>query len=94
VRLSRPLRSALAGAAFAVGALWAIAGTLHAIFGVAVTFPLLPPFDLAHISEASAFAHALAFFAVGAVLGRWARAAASSEAPPAPRVSRPGAPAA
>jgi hypothetical protein len=104
MRVSRPVRSALSGAAFAVGSLWAVAGLLHAIFGVAITFPLLPPLDLERISEVSAVAHALAFFAAGAVLGRWARAAAAAAAaaapeaapspPPTSRVSRSGAPAA
>ena len=80
MRVSRPVLSSLSGAAFAVGGLWAVAGVLHAIFGVAITFPLLPPLDLERISEPSAFAHALAFFAAGAGLGRWGRAAGASPA--------------
>lgn len=46
MRLSYRLRTIIAGICHGLGAVWAIAATLRLIFGVAVTFPLLPPLDL------------------------------------------------
>ena len=67
---STRLRSTIAGACHALGAVWAIAGTLRLVFGTAVTFPILPPIDLARVHALPAFAVAIGLFFVGAVIGR------------------------
>lgn len=80
---STRLRSTLAGACHALGAVWAVAGVLRLVFGTAVTFPLLPPIDLARVQTIPAFAAALGLFFVGAWIGRFART------PSAPKLSQP-----
>lgn len=64
------LRSTLSGVCFTLGAVWGLAAALKLTFGTAISFPLLPPFDLAHINVAKSVIVALSLFAVGAVLGR------------------------
>jgi hypothetical protein len=70
MRLSNRLRTTLAGACHAVGAVWAVAALLRLVFGVAVTFPLLPPLDLERVRVLPAFAASLGLFMVGAIIGR------------------------
>lgn len=64
------LRSTLSGVCFALGAVWGLAAALKLTFGIAVSFPLLPPFDLEHINVAKSAIVALILFAAGAVLGK------------------------
>ena len=68
--MNRPLKSALSGVCFALGAVWALAAALKLIFGIAVSFPLLPPFDLEQVHVVRSIITALVLFGVGAVLGR------------------------
>jgi len=70
MRFSSHLRTKLAGACHALGAVWAVAAVLRLVFGVAVTFPLLPPLDLERVQVLPAFAASLGLFLVGALLGR------------------------
>ena len=67
------LRSTLSGVCFALGAVWGLAAALKLTFGIAVSFPLLPPFDLEHINVAKSVVVALILFAAGAALGRRGR---------------------
>ena len=78
MRLSNRLRTTIAGVCHGLGAVWAIAATLRLIFGVAVTFPLLPPLDLQRVQVGTAFAISLALFIAGALIGRVREPAAST----------------
>lgn len=82
MRISNRLRATIAGACHAVGAVWAVAAVLRLIFGVAVTFPLLPPLDLARVHVVPAFAVALGLFALGALVGRHRAEVMTSEGGP------------
>jgi hypothetical protein len=68
--MSRSLKAGLSGACFALGAVWALAAALKLIFGVAVSFPLLPPFSLEQVDVTKSIIVALILFAVAALLGR------------------------
>lgn len=68
--LSPSLRKVLAGVCFALSSVWAVAGSFKLIFGVRVTFPLLPPVDLQHVAPAPALTIALVLIFVGGWLGR------------------------
>jgi len=70
MRLSNRLRSGISGFCHTLGAVWAVAALLRLVFGVAVTFPLLPPLDLVRVHVVPAFAASLALFLVGALIGR------------------------
>jgi ATP-dependent Clp protease ATP-binding subunit ClpC len=70
------LRRALAPLAFlsfAFGTVWAAAGAMKLIFGIAISFPLLPPFGLENINAARSLAIGVILFAIGAVLRRKVR---------------------
>jgi hypothetical protein len=81
MRLSSSVRASLGGACHALGGVWLVAGVLRLIFGVAVTFPLLPPVDLQRVVPGVALAVGGAFVAIGAWLTRSARASAGSPSP-------------
>ena len=70
MRLPLSIIRTLSTTCFALGGMWAAAGVLHLVFGVAVTFPLLPPIDLGRVHVETAFATAFCFVVAGAVLGR------------------------
>ena len=70
MRLPLLIIRTLSTTAFALGGMWAAAGVLHLVFGVAVTFPLLPPIDLGRVHDGTAFASALCYVGAGALLGR------------------------
>jgi hypothetical protein len=62
----------LAGACFALSSVWAVAGAFKIIFGVRITFPLLPPLDLDHVAPVPSLLVAFALMILGAWLGRTA----------------------
>lgn len=64
------VRSRLSGICFALGTVWAVAGAMKAIFGVAITFPLLPPLALDRVDVTRSFIAALVWCLAGAVIGR------------------------
>jgi hypothetical protein len=68
--LSPTVRRLASTTCFFLGSVWAAAGSFKLIFGIRITFPLLPPLDLERVSPVSACLLALGFFAVGAWLGR------------------------
>jgi hypothetical protein len=70
--MSLRLRSILSGTCFALGAIWAVAGVMKMIFGMAISFPLLPPLALEQIDVAKSLIVALVWFIAGALLGRYA----------------------
>lgn len=70
MQLTDSTRRLLAGACFALGATWAAAGTFKLVFGIRVTFPLLPPVDLDRVDAVPAIGIALGLMALGAWLGR------------------------
>lgn len=76
MRRSPSTRASLGGACHALGGVWLVAGVLRLVFGVAVTFPLLPPVDLERVSAGLALAVGGALVAAGAWLGRAARRSA------------------
>ena len=94
MRLSNRLRTTLAGACHALGAVWAIAATLRLVFGIAVTFPLLPPLDLARVQVLPAFAASLGLFLLGALIGRSGGETVLHEGQPVsrPALAEPSAP--
>jgi hypothetical protein len=71
--LSRSARDVLAGCCFALSAVWAAAGALKLVFGVRITFVILPPLDLTQIAPARAFWVAVGWMVLGALLGRAGR---------------------
>lgn len=90
MRLSTSARAAFGGACHALGGIWTVAGVLRLIFGVRVTFPLLPPVDLEQVDPILALAVGAVLIAAGAWLGRSARAGgASSPAVPASSSDHP-----
>lgn len=66
------LRSIVSGACFGLGAIWAGAGALKMLFGVAISLPLLPPLGLERVDVTRSLIIALVWFAVGAAVGRYA----------------------
>jgi hypothetical protein len=67
---SHSTRKVLAGACFALSAVWAVAGAFKLIFGVRITFPLLPPLDLERVAPVPTLAVAVGLMIIGAWLGR------------------------
>lgn len=65
-----PLRSYVSATCFAIGGVWAVAAALKMIFGIEITFPLLPPLALEKVDVMKSFIAALAWFAAGAVIRR------------------------
>ena len=70
MRLSHSTRKTLAGCCFFLSSVWGAAGAFKLIFGIRITFVLLPPLDLERVSPVSALATALGFIVLGAWLGR------------------------
>lgn len=81
MQLSERVRSSLSGACYTLAAVWAVAGTFKLIFGIRITFPLLPPVDLERVAAVPSLATAVALIATGAWLSRTARPRARDEAP-------------
>jgi hypothetical protein len=73
----RRLAAAVSAVAFALGGLWALAGTLRLVFGIKVTLALVPPLALDHVEVLPAFGMALGFTVLGALLGRYAHTGAA-----------------
>jgi hypothetical protein len=68
--LTRSTRDALSSISFGLGSVWAVAGAFKLLFGVRVTFPLLPPIDLSRVSPVPALGIAFGFFVASAWLSR------------------------
>lgn len=68
--LTPTVRRLISTSCFFLGSVWAAAGSFKLIFGVRITFPLLPPLGLERVSPVSACLLALGFFALAAWLGR------------------------
>src|SRR5256885_6120976 len=64
-------RSSLAFVSFALGGVWALAGAMKLLFGIAISFVLLPPFGLERINAGLSLLVALVLFGIGALLRRW-----------------------
>ncbi|HEX6806487.1 MAG TPA: hypothetical protein VF118_00785 [Gemmatimonadaceae bacterium] len=79
--LTPTVRRLISTSCFFLGSVWAAAGSLKLIFGVRITFPLLPPLGLERVSPVSACLLALGFFALAAWLGRGSNERANRSAP-------------
>jgi hypothetical protein len=66
-------RKAIAGGCFFLGSIWAAAGVFKMIFGVRITFSLLPPFGLERVNPLPALVVAFGFCVLGAWLERTSR---------------------
>lgn len=64
------VRSIASRTCFALGAIWAVAGAMKMIFGVAITFPLLPPLALDQIDVPKSLLTAIVWCVLGALVGR------------------------
>ncbi len=97
-RLSTSGRQVLAKICFGLGSVWGVAGAFKLVFGVRLTFPLLPPLGLEQVAAVPAIGAAFALFVFGAYFGRvptendaTARGAPAAEEGDV-RLSSPGAP--
>lgn len=77
ISISNSARKAIAGGCFFLGSIWAAAGVFKMIFGVRITFSLLPPFGLERVNPLPALVVAFGFCVLGAWLERTSR-----ESPP------------
>lgn len=68
--LSHSTRNTLASICFFLGSVWSFAGAFKLIFGIRITFLLLPHIDLERVSPLPALAVSVVCFALGALLKR------------------------
>ena len=73
ISISNSARKTIAGGCFFLGSIWASAGVFKLIFGVRITFSLLPPFGLERVNPLPALVIALGFCVLGAWLERTSR---------------------
>jgi hypothetical protein len=66
-------RKTIAGACFFLGSIWSAAGVFKMIFGVRITYSLLPSIDLERVQPMPALIFALGFCVLGAWLERTSR---------------------
>jgi hypothetical protein len=66
-------RKSIAGACFFLGSIWAAAGVFKMVFGVRITYSLLPPIDLERVHPLPALVAAFGFCVLGAWLERTSR---------------------
>ena len=76
ISIYQNVRKSLAGGCFFLGSIWAAAGAFKLIFGVRITYPLLPPIGLERVNPLSALVVALGFCILGAWLERSSRESA------------------
>lgn len=75
ISISNSARKAIAGGCFFLGSIWAAAGAFKLIFGVRITFSLLPPLGLERVNPLLALVVAFGFCVLGAWLERTSREA-------------------
>jgi hypothetical protein len=63
-------RRSLASVCFGLGSVWAVAGAFKLLFGMRLTFPLLPAIGLERVSAVPSLAVAMGLFTAAALLGR------------------------
>jgi hypothetical protein len=73
ISISNSARKAIAGGCFFLGSIWAAAGVFKMIFGVRITFSLLPPLGLERVDPLPALVVAFGFCVLGAWLERTSR---------------------
>jgi hypothetical protein len=78
MHLSRSTHSVLSSTFFGLGSVWAVAGAFKLLFGVRLTFPLLPPIGLERVSPLPSLAVAAGCFALAAWLGRLSRSGSAA----------------
>ena len=71
--VSRSTYSVLSSGCFGLGSVWAVAGAFKLLFGVRLSFVLLPPIGLERVSPELSLAVAAVFFVLAAWLGRRSR---------------------
>ena len=73
ISISNSARRTIAGGCFFLGSIWASAGLFKLIFGVRITFSLLPPLGLERVNPLPALVVAFGFCVLGAWLERTSR---------------------